>query len=404
MRGVNYPLINEGSISLSNAAQYQSYIDQVALTGANSIRIPWNTSGQHWRDRPQFGVAGTLNGYVNNGHLSNIIAYCITKGMIPVLSIHDEDFITCKTDWNHFNTAVMSFWTSPAVINLINTNKSKIIINLANEFDKVRWTGNPVAALNTFKTNYNAAIATIRNAGITVPIMIDAPDCGQSSTELLSIAASMNASDTQNNLIFSSHAYWGGYASTTAQIQAKLNEAQNTNVCFILGEVASTQDDGPCGALDLSTIYPIILQEACTRNIGWLAWSFNQDCSPPRNMSPTGNVNNLTTFGNDIINNINYGLKSNSGCGAALLSKNQFDLNNSKIELFPNPSIGDFTIATSEKINAVTAFTILGKEMKLHFISGSTYRIASPTTGVYFVKVTFQSGLQNTKKLVLELK
>ena len=40
LRGVNYPIINEGSISLNNPAQYQAYIDQVAQTGANAIRIP----------------------------------------------------------------------------------------------------------------------------------------------------------------------------------------------------------------------------------------------------------------------------------------------------------------------------------------------------------------------------
>lgn len=47
LRGVNYPILDEGSISISNASQYQYYIDQVALTGANAIRIPWYTDGKH---------------------------------------------------------------------------------------------------------------------------------------------------------------------------------------------------------------------------------------------------------------------------------------------------------------------------------------------------------------------
>lgn len=211
LRGVNYPIINEGSISLNNPAQYQAYIDQVAQTGANAIRIPWYTSGKSWRDQPaNGGTIGTVNSYVSGGHLNNIIAYCITKGMIPILSIHDDNYITCNADWNYFNSTVMNFWTSPAVLSLIENNKAKMIINLANEFDYVRWTGNQTTALNNFKANYNAAITTLRNVGVTVPIMIDAPDCGQSSTELLSIAANMNTNDPQHNLIFSSHAYWGG--------------------------------------------------------------------------------------------------------------------------------------------------------------------------------------------------
>ena len=38
---------------------------------------------------------------------------------------------------------------------------------------------------------------------------------------------------------------------TLAKVQAKLNKAQNTNVCFVLGEVAKNQDNNSCGDLDL---------------------------------------------------------------------------------------------------------------------------------------------------------
>jgi len=410
LRGVNYPIINEGSISLNNPAQYEPYIDQVALTGANAIRIPWYTSGQSWRDQPaNGGVVGTVNGYVTGGHLNNIVAYCITKGMIPILSIHDDTYITCHTDWNHFNTAVMSFWTSPAVLNLIENNKSKIIINLANEFDYVRWTGNQTTALTNFKNNYNTAINTLRNSGVTVPIMIDAPDCGQSSTELLSIAESMNTSDSQHNLIFSAHAYWGGYASTLSQVQTKLNEAQNTNVCFVLGEVANNQDDGGCGNLGMYSLYPQILSESCSRNIGWLAWAFNFDCtqysashnsSTYRVMSTTSNTNNLTTFGNDIINNATYGLKSVNGCGAMnLLSTSDFDTKNN-ISIYPNPSNGVFAIETTETIYSIKAFDVLGKQIPVKTTSNKQFLIEK--SGIYFLKIALENGAILNSKIVIK--
>ncbi len=123
----------------------------------------------------------------------------------------------------------------------------------------------------------------------------------------------------------------GGYASTLAQVQTKLNEAQNANVCFVLGEIANNQDDASCGDLGLYTLYPQILTEACSRNIGWLAWTFNHDCtqysathnnSTFRVMSTTSNINNLTPFGNDIVNNADYGLKAINGCGATNLLSN----------------------------------------------------------------------------------
>lgn len=411
LRGVNYPIINEGSISLSNPTQYQAYIDQVALTGANCIRLPWYTNGQSWRDQPaNGGTAGTVNGYVNSGHLNNIIAYCISKNMVPILSIHDDSYITCNQDWSHFNTAVMNFWTSSAVLNLIENNKSRIIINLANEFDYVRWTGNPTAELNTFKNNYNTAIATLRGLNVKVPIMIDAPDCGQSSTELLSISESMNASDSEHNLIFSSHAYWGGYASTLAQVQSKLNEAQSKNVCFVLGEIANNQDDASCGSMGLYTLYPQILTEACSRNIGWMAWTFNHDCTQYsashnnttyRVMSTTSNASNLTTYGNEIVNNSNWGLKALNACGAntTVLSIENFD--KTIFNIYPNPSLdGVFSISGVKNITNIKAYDVLGKEIQLTKINTNQYKINN--SGIYYLKLEDSEGIISYKKIIIK--
>lgn len=408
LRGVNYPLINQGEISLDNPAGYQAYIDEVANTGANAVRIPWYTSGQNWRDipgPPNNGTPGTVDGYVTNGHLSNIIAYCISKKMVPILSIHDDSYITCKDNWAYFNSTVMNFWTDPDVLALIEANKSYLIINLANEFDYVRWgSGSLSTELNTFKTNYSAAISTLRQAGVNVPIMIDAPDCGQSSTELLSVAEEMNQTDTKHNLIFSSHAYWIGYANTLSQVQTKLNEAQNTNVCFVLGEVATNQDgdNGECGFYDLSTLYPMILSEACSRNIGWLAWSFSLDCSPARQMSPTSSASNLTTFGNDIVNNVNYGLKSTNGCGAILIDASAgIDKNiQYAFTIEPNPA-KDFVTIQSESSGILQIRNTLGEIVyRENHLQKSVVSIDQFKAGVYFVEIGNQED-RSVQKLIV---
>ena len=400
LRGINYPVIDEGTLNMNNPTNYQLFIDEAAKTGANTIRIMWYTDGTHWRDKPASnGTPGTMNGYVNNGHLNNLVAYCITKNMIPILEIHN---VTCSNDWTAFNGVVMNFWKSAAIQTLIANNKSKLIINLANEFGKVRWGANPVQDLQVFKNNYIAAVASLRALNINVPIMIDAPDCGQSSTEMLSVALSMNAADPQNNLIFSAHTYWSGYASTLSQIQTKLNEAQNTNVCYILGEVANTQDNTSCGELDLSTVYPLILQEACSRNIGWLAWAFTQDCDPPRNMTPNGQYNNLTAWGNDIVNNVNYGLKSAGSCKAASLSNKKFESKLSDIEIYPNPSAGRFAIKTTQKIENVTCVDVVGKQVDLQFAGSNTYQIKATAKGVYVIKIELEGNKIISKKIIIE--
>lgn len=313
LRGVNYALIDDGSISLSNASQYQNKINQVAMTGANCIRLPWYTSGTHWRDIPASGgTAGTVQGYVTNGHLSNIISYCHSKGLIVILELHDG---TCSNNWTYFNTTLSNWWKSTVILNLINTHKDYLIVNLANEFGYVQWTGNAGPARNTFTNNYNSLVSYLRGVGVTVPFMIDAPDCGQSSSDLLLMSNSLYNNDPLHNVIFSAHAYWSGYASTQAQVQAKLNQAVDSNRCFILGEIANSQDNTTCGQISLASLYPIILQEACARKIGWLAWTFDQDCDANREMTTNGQFANLTSYGNDIVYNVNYGLLSTNGCG-----------------------------------------------------------------------------------------
>lgn len=324
LRGINYPTIDAGRID--NIAQVKLQIDEAAKTGANVIRFPWYTNGAHYWDGDA-GGPGTVDGWVADGSLKSMLEYTHQKGMIPILELHDpnlydaqgnlvEERITCSNNWNYFNTKVANWWKSQVVLNLIEETKGYLIINLANEFGQVRFIGNPPTAIETFRTNYNQLISQLRALGVTVPIMIDAPDCGTSSSELLSIAEEMQTADPQHNLIFSSHAYWYEYAPNQATINQKLDEANNKNVCFVLGEVANTQDVNGCGSNDILEIAKNVLEKACTNSIGWMAWTFDQDCSGPREMTPDGNFNNLTPWGDLVVNNPQYGLKSGAGCGA----------------------------------------------------------------------------------------
>ncbi|MFL9843663.1 cellulase family glycosylhydrolase [Flavobacterium rhizosphaerae] len=394
LRGINYPIIDDGNISLSNASQYQHKIDQAAMTGANCIRIPWYTDGQHWRDQM---APGTINGYVNNGHLSNITAYCIQKGMIPILEIHDPGNITCSNNWTYFNTTVSNWWKSQQILDLIEENKEYLIINLANEFGYANWTGNSAQALQVFKTNYNTLISTLRGLGVKVPIMVDAPDCGQSSTELLSIAGSMVNADPEHNLIFSAHAYWYSYANTQAAVENKLDYAQNTNVCFVLGEVANRQDDNSCGQLNLSNLYPIILQEACDRGIGWLAWTYDQDCSAPRELTTNGEFNTLTAFGNDIVYNTNYGLIGGSCNATSILTAVTSQA--ADVILYPNPVENILNIKFSGSLSEIIVYDMIGKPV-VYAKNTEILNLSLLPPGVYVLNATSVDGKNYKNKIV----
>lgn len=318
LRGINYPIIDEGLATLGNRAQYKFKIDEAAKTGANAIRIQWYTNGSHWLEDPEEGGApGTVDGLLNNGTLSDIIGYCYEKGMIPILVVQNT---VCSNDWDYFNNAAVSWWKQPVVIDLINKHKKYLIANIACEFGKVLWTDNPQAALETFKANYISAVQHLRNAGIDIPLMIDAPDCGTSSSELLAIAGDILNADPKKNIIFSAHTYWLGYAGTQAAIKTKIDEIENTGVCFILGEVGNRQNGPLTCDDDISNIFRIVLNESCARGIGWLAWAYAQDACEPRRMTTNGEFSTLTPYGNDIVNNSTYGLRSGS-CKAQPLPK-----------------------------------------------------------------------------------
>jgi mannan endo-1,4-beta-mannosidase len=152
--------------------------------------------------------------------------------------------------------------------------------------------------------------------------MIDAPDCGTNSDAFITsnVANDLIQFDPQHNLIFSAHTYWYGFANNdSAQMAAKINAVLAQNIPLVLGEVANFQDDAnPCQyALNDKPL----LNYCQLKKVSWLAWSWDNDVCPARQVSSNGNFNSLTTYGYDIVNNPSYGLLPVSA------PKSQFFLN-----------------------------------------------------------------------------
>jgi mannan endo-1,4-beta-mannosidase len=316
LRGINYPIIDEGLPTLGNPTQYKFKIDEAAKTGANAIRIQWYTNNTHWMDEAGSGTPGTVDGLLNNGTLSNIIGYCYQKGMIPILVVQNT---VCSNDWTYFNNAAVAWWKQPVVLDLINKHKKYLIANIACEFGYVLWEDDPQAALQTFKSNYIQAVQKLRTAGITIPLMIDAPDCGTSSSPLAKVAKDIVNADPAKNVIFSVHTYWRDYADNLAAVKTKMDEINNTGACFVFGEVGNWQDENICCVYDITPLYRMVLSESCNRGIGWLAWTYTQDSCKPREMTTNGVFNTLTPYGNDIVHNATYGLLNGGTCAAQRL-------------------------------------------------------------------------------------
>jgi mannan endo-1,4-beta-mannosidase len=301
LRGIDLPLLDDWGFPQSDK------LAELEKTGANAVRIQWYANyGQ--AARPAYTIAD----------LDNFLARCRTSQMIPIVYLSD---LTCQSDPNLLNSQLIPWWTSTEVVAVLKKHQRYLIINLANELGHYRWTGNQPAALNSFKKAYQAAIASIRQTGLNVPIAIDAPDCGTSIEVFPAIAQALIDGDPARNLLFSGHAYWAGY-NGIPHIQAAIN----ANIPLFFGEIANKQDETVNGQtqycyydLDGSNTnrpaqngftYQALLPLLKEKEIGWLAWSWWKDNCAVRQMTSDGTFARLTPYGQDIVNHPSYGLKA----------------------------------------------------------------------------------------------
>lgn len=389
LKGVNYAPYNWGW------SPTQLQINQVAQTGANCVRLPWYVNTP---DGPT--PQATYNNLVN---LDSALARCVRFDMIPILELHDQ---TCQNNVQALTT-LANWFTQPGVLALIAQYQHSIIVNVANEALYVNWTSNPQAAQTTFQTTYSGIISTLRNAGITAPIMIDGPDCGTNLDVLAAVGPTLLANDPQSNLIFSAHAYWYAYANNdSVQMLNKVNNALAQNIPFVFGEIANLQDDQQMCQYTLN--YQPLLRICEQNRIGWMAWSWNNDGCSARQMSTNGNFSSLTPYGNDLIYNSGYGLLTqpanksmyliNNGC-AALNTMPTSSL--PEIKLMPNPGNGVFMLSTTQQLVHVEATNIAGQVVEIVQKTNSQWEIENKVKGIYFITVTTQSGYKVTQKLIV---
>ena len=305
LQGVNIGSHNWGYGPLTSNAD----ILEIKKTNANTIRIPWYVQPT---DPNQ--TLYTLR------NLDSLIALCAQNQFITIVDVHD---ITTKNDANLFQSIALNWWKRPDVVNLIKKYEKNLILNIANEYGYYQWTGGGQAPKDAFEALYKGAITQLRGAGIRVPIMIDAPDGGNAHEVLLEKGQSLLNHDPMKNVIFSVHTYWarfkynldnaGNVINTKpnylADVQNQIANIKNSNLCFVLGEVANQQEGNVNCQYDISDVYKAVLTTSQANNVSWLAWMWHYDFCPDRQMSNNNTFTNLSVFGNDIIYNTVYGLR-----------------------------------------------------------------------------------------------
>lgn len=384
MRGVNYSLADDWNFpgNLNNGKELSS---QIVLANPNTVRIQWYVDyGQP--SRPALTLVG----------LDSVISRFAAANIVSILEIHD--FTHIHTDTTAFNSQVIGWWTSQPVLNLISKHKSHMIVNVANEYGPAMYpaptyTLNPnyASQITTWVTHYRNIITRLRNAGIEVPIIIDAPNYGMDYQTVINNATVFNNHDPLNRIIMSCHAYWNSNASEMISI---VNQLSLLTVPVIFGEIGNV--DFACDPIQMNSL----LQACQDKDMGWLAWTWNRDECSARNMTANqpGNPNSttdgqfstLTAYGQTIVNNVNFGL-SNHASKADFSCLLGVETIKNRIEIYPNPvtDILHLNIGSSFQKTVITVFDANGRIVLRENLSFEKMEINMENLkkGVYLVHV-----------------
>lgn len=276
MRGINHPH--------TWYTQNTSAFADIAQTGANTVRVVLSTGGQWTRN--------------NGSDVTNVINLCKENKLICVLEVHDSTGYPEKIEAEHISNAT-SYWLSNDIQTAITGQEDYVIINIANE-----PFGNGVS-VNTYINDHITAIQALRNGGLTHTLMIDAANWGQDWQFFMRDNAStiFNA-DSAANTIFSVHMY--EVFDTSAKVEDYLQTFANANLVLLIGEFGATHNGS-------NVDEDAILQFAEQFGMGYLGWSWsgNGSCCTDLDLVINFDPNNLSTWGNRLINGIN-GIASTS--------------------------------------------------------------------------------------------
>jgi hypothetical protein len=183
-----------------------------------------------------------------------------------------------------------------------------MILNIANEWGPADST--------VWRDSYITAILRLRTAGYTCTISVDSGGCGQDNADLAKYAQAVFDADPQKNVIFDQHIYgnWGldaGKQSWQQGLIAGFDALVATGLPVIIGEFGPGRNIGPSP----TNLTPqAIIQAAEARNLGWLAWAWDDNPSGGDDwfaLSLNGDYNSsadLTIFGKSVVEGPGYGL------------------------------------------------------------------------------------------------
>lgn len=237
-------------------------------------------------------------------NVSEIQTQGIQNNSVPIVGNWTA---TCKTDTGSLQAAVSSWVSQAAQWTTLNRD---LIVNIANEWGP--------ANSNVWEQSYISAIASLRQAGYTGPILIDSGGCGQDIQDLLQYSTAVFNSDPEKNVMFALHVYGNASQSLSENWYQQLSSlSASAGMVFIIGEFGPGKNIGPSP----TNVTPgQIITAAEAAGLGWLAWAWDDNdlaagASDNNWFSMTyqgpgvyNQSSDLTDFGQDVVLNPTYGI------------------------------------------------------------------------------------------------
>jgi mannan endo-1,4-beta-mannosidase len=271
MRGVNHPVAWFQADALN-------WLDEIATTGANTVRLVWETGR---------GPTDIIRASIERA---------VELGMVPMVELHD---VTGGTDVG--DPARMAQYYVDDMRDILTQFEPYLLINIANEWGAFQTPD------DTWVEAYQQAIAVLRDAGINHTLVIDGNNWGQKGESIVTRGAALLDADPQHNILFSTHMYQD-YENPQRMLDI-MRGAQAAELPLIIGEFGFQHGDR--NGQPIPVPYTVMVDEAARIGMGFLPWSWtgNSQDVGYLDMSVNGSASQLTGWGDDIINGQN-GIRS----------------------------------------------------------------------------------------------
>lgn len=216
------------------------------------------------------------------------------KHKIPVMVFYWEKDITCASDSALLRKDSEALWLKRWAGVLKEAKYQPwIMLNIANE-----W-GTSKGGFKDYVAIYVDLIKAFRAEGFRAPIVIDAADCGQTTSSFTEgRGKAFVEADPLKNVIVSVHAYHHLWSST-GLIDDNISKLKATGLPFMLGEFGDRELNEDGHTVD----HLYLMQSADAQGVGWLAWSWKGNGATTRvlDMSQDYGKVTLTRRGEEIV-------------------------------------------------------------------------------------------------------